>query len=144
MSAPVPTPRPRVRRARDVQELFEPQRTSAADLPDPAPLVDSLARGAIEVIAGVREPEQMGRWLAEEPYRALLLRANLATRARSARGQNGAASRRTRYARSTSASPDDGIAEAVVVVDMPPRTRAVAIRLEGIDRRWRATSLAVL
>lgn len=143
MSAPVPTPRPRVRRARDVQELFEPQRTSAAELPDPTPLVESLARGAIEVIAGVREPEQMARWLAEEPYRTLLLRANLATRARSARGQ---VARHPSYAvRSLHLrSPDDGVAEAVVVVDMPPRTRAVAIRLEGIDHRWRATSLSVL
>ena len=40
--------------------------------------------------------------------------------------------------------PADGIVEAVVIVAGPGRTRAVAIRLEGLDRRWRATSFAVL
>jgi hypothetical protein len=34
--------------------------------------------------------------------------------------------------------------EAVVIVAGPARTRAIAIRLEGMDRRWRATSLALL
>jgi uncharacterized membrane protein len=34
--------------------------------------------------------------------------------------------------------------DAVVVVAGPGRTRAVAIRLEGLDSRWRASSFAVL
>jgi hypothetical protein len=41
-------------------------------------------------------------------------------------------------------SPADGIVEAVVVVRGPARTRALAVRLEGMDGRWRATSLALL
>ncbi|MGB3376691.1 MAG: Rv3235 family protein, partial [Microbacterium sp.] len=41
-------------------------------------------------------------------------------------------------------APADGIVEAVVVVAGPGRTRAVAIRLEGLDSRWRASSFAVL
>jgi hypothetical protein len=41
-------------------------------------------------------------------------------------------------------APADGIVEAVVVVEGPARTRAVALRLEGWDARWRATSLALL
>lgn len=143
MSVPIPGDRPRIRRARDVHELFSRQRTSSGNLPDPSPLLDSLARGAVEVIAGVREPEQMGRWLTEEPYRRLLARAHLAHRARSARGQT---AKRPVYAvRSVHcSSPGDGIAEGVVVIEMSPRTRAVTIRLEGIDGRWRATTLAVL
>jgi hypothetical protein len=36
------------------------------------------------------------------------------------------------------------VVEAVVIVQGPARTRAVAMRLEGMDGRWRATSLAVL
>jgi hypothetical protein len=40
--------------------------------------------------------------------------------------------------------PADGVVESVVIVAGPARTRAVAIRLEGMDRRWRATSLALL
>lgn len=143
MSVPIPGARPRIRRARDVHELFSRQRTSNEMLPDPAPLLESLARGAVEVIAGVREPEQMGRWLTEDPYRKLLARAHLAHRARSARGLS--AKRPTYVVRSVHcSSPDDGVAEGVVVIEMSPRTRAVTVRLEGIDRRWRATTLAVL
>ncbi|HWU30368.1 MAG TPA: Rv3235 family protein [Microbacterium sp.] len=40
--------------------------------------------------------------------------------------------------------PVDGIVEAVVIVAGPGRTRAVAVRLEGLDGRWRASSFAVL
>jgi hypothetical protein len=130
-------------RAVDVDEFFAPQRTSAAVLPEPEPLVRNLTRGVLEVLSGVREIEQLARWLTEDAFRALLTRANLATRARSARGVpasrpvHGILSVRT-------CVPADGVVEAVVIVSGPARTRAVAMRLEGIDRRWRATSLALL
>jgi len=144
MSLPVPQPaRRRARTTADVDELFGRQRTGSDELPDPAPLLEGLCRGVLEVLAGVREAEQLARWLDEEPYRSLLTRANLARRARSARRQP---ARHPSYAiRSVrSSSPADGVVEAVVIVTMPGRTRAIALRLEGIDRRWRATSLAVL
>lgn len=42
-------------------------------------------------------------------------------------------------------TPVDDVCEAVVMVQAgKARARAVAIRLEGIDRRWRATSIGVL
>ncbi|GGH37755.1 Rv3235 family protein [Microbacterium album] len=127
----------------EVEEHFAPQRTSSSRLPDPEPLLTALTRGALEVLAGVREPEQLARWLADEPYRTLLARAGMAMRARSARR---VPARRPVFAirsiRHT--SPADGVVEGVVIVDAPHRTRAVAMRLEGIDRRWRATSLSIL
>lgn len=143
MSTPMTTASRRARSAIDVHELFAPQRTRSEDLPDPAPLLDGLARGVLEVLAGVREVDQLARWLGEEPYRSLLTRANLAKRARSARQQP------TRYPvyaiRSVrSSSPADVVVEGVVIAATPARTRAIAMRLEGIDRRWRATSLAIL
>ena len=73
-------------RSVELDEFFAPQRTSSSALPDPDPLVRNLTRGVLEVLAGVREIEQLARWLTEDAYRALLTRANLATRARSARG----------------------------------------------------------
>ncbi|MFJ6653228.1 Rv3235 family protein [Microbacterium sp. NPDC091313] len=130
-------------RSIDVDEFFAPQRTSAQALPDPDPLLRNLTRGVLEVLAGVREIEQLARWVTEETYRALLTRANLATRARSARGVP--ATRPVQAIQSVRMCvPADGVVEAVVVVVTPARTRAVAIRLEGIDRRWRASSLALL
>ncbi|OCG74361.1 Rv3235 family protein [Microbacterium sediminis] len=144
MSVPLPHPaRRRARTSLDVDEMFARQRTSTRDLPDPRPLLEGLSRGVLEVLAGVREAEQLARWLDEEPYRSLLTRSNLAKRSRSARRQP---ARHPSYAirsiRST--EPADGVVEAVVVVTMPGRTRAIAMRLEGMDRRWRATSLAIL
>ncbi|WP_309615898.1 Rv3235 family protein, partial [Salinibacterium sp.] len=40
--------------------------------------------------------------------------------------------------------PRDGAVEAVVIVRNRARTRAVALRLEGLDNRWRATAINVL
>ncbi|NHI17428.1 Rv3235 family protein [Microbacterium excoecariae] len=127
----------------DIRDLFAPQHTRTDALPDPEPLIATLAGGVLEVIAGVREVDQLARWLAEDPYRALVVRANLAARARSARAQS--ALRPTYAIRSVHVShPADGVVEATAVVATPLRTRAVALRLEGYDARWRATSLAVL
>lgn len=126
-----------------LHEYFAPQPTSAAELPDPTPLLRSLTQGVLEVFAGVREIDQLARWFSEEAYARLLTRANLSARARSARG---AAPARPVFEllsiRVT--EPADGVVEAVVIVAGPGRTRAAAIRLEGLDRRWRATSFAVL
>ena len=124
-------------------EFFGPQPTPADQLPDPALLVRSLTRGALEALAGIREVDQLARWFSEEAYRSLVTRANLAARARSARGVPPA--RPTFVIRTVRVThPRDGIVEAVVVVAGPGRTRAVALRLEWLDHRWRATSLATL
>ena len=124
-------------------EDFAPQPTSSAELPDPLPLLRSLTQGALEVLAGVREVEQLARWFTEEAYAALVTRANLSARARSARR---VAPRRPVYRilSTRCSAPADGVVEATIVVAGPARTRAVAIRLEGYDRRWRVTTLAVL
>lgn len=126
-----------------LQEYFAPQPTAAADLPNPTLLLRSLTQGVLEVFAGVRELDQLARWFSEEAYRKLGARSNLSARARSARGV--APGRPVFEILSIKETyPADGVVEAVVIVAGPGRTRAVAIRLEGLDRRWRATSFAVL
>lgn len=126
-----------------LHEYFAPQPTPRAELPDPSPLLRSLTQGVLEVLAGVREVDQLARWFSEDAFRSLVARANLSARARSARGVSPA--RPIFDIRSIRASePVDGVVEAVIIVAGPGRTRAVAIRLDGMDRRWRATSLAVL
>jgi hypothetical protein len=135
--------RRRIGNAREIEEFFAPQRTSSADLPPPEPLLRNLTVGVIEVLAGVREAEQLARWLDEDAFRALVTRANLSKRARSARGVP--VVRPThRVMTVRHSSPADGVVEAVTVVAGPARTRALAVRLEGWDGRWRATSLALL
>ena len=128
---------------RELSEFFAPQRTSSTQLPDPEPFLRNITRGVLEVFAGVREVDQLARWLTEDAYRKLLTRANLAARARSARGVPAIRPVHTLLSVRHS-SPADGVVEAVVVVQGPARTRSVALRLEGMDGRWRATSLALL
>ena len=129
--------------AAELNQYFAPQRTSTADLPDPETFLRNISRGVLEIFAGVREVDQLARWLTEDAYRKLVTRANLAARARSARGIP--AKRPVHQIVSVRHSPPaDGIVEGVVIVRGPARTRAVALRLEGMDGRWRTTSLALL
>jgi len=131
------------RSALQIAEYFAPQPTSTHALPAPEPLLQNLTIGVLEVLAGVREVEQLARWLGEDAFRALITRSNLSARARNARGI--APARPVHRILSTRcSSPTDGVVEGVVIVAGPARTRAVAIRLEGWDGRWRATSLALL
>lgn len=134
---------PSVSRSAQLAEFFAPQRTPSTSLPSPEPFLRNLTLGVLEVFAGVREVDQLARWLTEDAYRKLVARANLATRARNARGVP--ARRPTHTIISVhESSPADGIVESVVIVRGPARTRALAVRLEGMDGRWRATSLALL
>lgn len=124
-------------------EFFAAQRTSSAQLPDPEPLVVNLTRCVIEVLAGARELDQLARWITDDVYRHLLKRVVLAKRARQAKG---APVRRPQFTLGTTSlfQPRDGVVEAVVVVHQRVRSRAVALRLEGLDNRWRASAINVL
>lgn len=125
------------------EQYFAPQSTPADELPDPVPLLRTLTCGVLEVFAGVREIDQLARWFSEDAYRRLIVRSNLSARARSARGT--APARPVFSILSIRMSdPAVDVIEAVVVVAGPGRARAVAVRLEGLDHRWRATSFTVL
>lgn len=125
------------------EAFFGHQPTASEALPDPAPLLENLTRCVVEILAGARELQQIARWVTDEVYRNLLTRVVLSDRARRARGQQ--VTRPTFTIGSVVAdSPRDGVVEAVVIVHGRARTRAVAIRLEGLDSRWRATAINVL
>ncbi len=145
MSSPVPVvpPAPRAPRTLVPDDYFGPQPTSAAALPDPVPLLENLTRCVIEILAGAREIEQIGRWVDEDVYRHLLKRVVLAARARAVKGQ---AVARPVFTIGTThvCAPRDGVIEATVTVRGRTRCRAVALRLEGLDSRWRATAIHVL
>jgi hypothetical protein len=124
-------------------EFFGHQPSPRAELPDPEPLLENLTRCIIEVLAGARDLEQIARWVTDEVYRHLLKRVVLSSRARQAKGV--VASRPSFGVGSiTVCEPRDGVVEGVVIVRGRARTRAVAIRLEGLDGRWRATAVNVL
>lgn len=125
------------------EEFFGHQPTPQSTLPRPEPLLENLTRCVIEILAGCRDLEQISRWVTDDVYRHLLKRVVISARARSAKNQS--AARPAFEIGSTSiSSPRDGVIEAVVIVRGRARSRAVAIRLEGMDARWRATAINVL
>lgn len=126
-----------------VQDLFGYETTPTRLLPAPAPVVESLTRTVVEILAGARDLDQVARWVSDDVYRTLLKRTVLGARARQARGERAVRPAIT-LGPTRIAEPADGVIEAVTVVHGRGRSRAVAIRLEGIDRRWRATAIAVL
>jgi hypothetical protein len=130
-------------RVENTDEYFGHQHTSSRALPDPRPLLENLTRCVIEILAGARELEQINRWVSDEVYRHLLKRVIISGRARQAKGQTVV---RPSFStgQPTVCEPRDGVVEAVIVVHGRARTRAVAIRLEGLDHRWRATAIHVL
>ncbi len=92
---------------------------------------------------GARELEQINRWVSDDVYRHLLKRVIISGRARQAKGQT-VVRPSFSIGSTTVCEPRDGVVEAVVIVRGRTRARAVAIRLEGLDRRWRATAIHVL
>ena len=124
-------------------EFFGQQPTPRSSLPSPEPLIENLTRCVIEILAGARDLEQIARWVSDDVYRHLLKRVVLSTRARQAKG---ARVKRPLFSIGSLSmcEPKDGVVEAVVIVHGRARTRAVAIRLEGLDHRWRATAINVL
>ncbi|MEC5184335.1 hypothetical protein RCH12_001800 [Cryobacterium sp. MP_3.1] len=124
-------------------DFFDHQPTSRAVLPDPEPLLINLTRCVIEVLAGARELDQLARWVSDDVYRHLLKRVVLSARARAVKGQRAQRPAIT-IGRVTINEPRDGIIEAVVIVHSKVRVRAVAVRLEGLDNRWRASAINVL
>jgi hypothetical protein len=124
-------------------DVFTRQRSARVELPDPEPLLINLTRCVLEILGGIRDLEQIGRWVTDDVYTALKTRAGIAARARAVKRMPAARPVVT-IARVVMTEPCDGIVEAVVIVHGRARSRAVAIRLEGLDHRWRASALSIL
>jgi hypothetical protein len=142
-AGPTAAVRGTLRKRFDVDDFFGRQPCSSQDLPPSGPLLENLTRCVIEILAGARELDQIARWVSDDVYRHLLKRVVLSARARRTKGQSVTRPVFT-IGTVTSFSPRDGVIEAVIVVHGRARARAVAIRLEGLDRRWRATAINVL
>ena len=138
--APVPTA---VRTAGSGTPSPRRDRPRTADLPPPSPLVQALARSVVEILAGARDLDQVARWVTDDVYRHLEARVVLAARARAAHGRRPGRPA-VRLGHVVLSDGGEGIVDAVVVAHTPGRSRAVAIRLEGHGRRWRASSVHVL
>ncbi|GAB3585352.1 hypothetical protein GCM10027406_33490 [Leifsonia lichenia] len=129
------------RQAHPVLEL--PSATDDRGFPDPAPLAANLALCVVEVLAGARSIDQLSRWVSDDVFIHLLRRSAIAARTRQV---TGATVQRPRLwlGDPVIARPQDGVVEAVVIVHQPSRSRAVAMRLDAVKERWRASAISVL
>ncbi|WP_306232290.1 Rv3235 family protein [Agrococcus beijingensis] len=126
----------------DAEEFFDFQPCSSEGLPDPVPLIENLASSVIEILLGVRDVQQIARWVTETTYDQLTERALTARRRRAGQSHRAVPGFAVSAVRACHSA--DGVVEGSAVVRSAGRTRAVAIRLEGLDGRWRATSVNVL
>ena len=124
-------------------EYFGAQFTSSKELGDPGPVLTFLAQAVIETIAGIRDIEQCSRWLSDGVYQQLKQKSAASSKAR-AQSQSRSMRPNLAIGKISQFSPRDGVIEGVVIVHNRGRARAVAIRLEGYNGRWRAKSIAVL
>lgn len=124
-------------------ERADLDRTGHSGLPDPADTARALALCVVEILSGARDVDSIARWVTDEVHRHLQQRAALTARNRSAlrRPQTRPALRADRVVTCT---PAAGVVEATVVVHGQSHARAVAIRLEVRNGRWRATTVGVL
>ena len=111
--------------------------------PSPSTLCSNLARSVVEILAGARSLDQIGRWVSDSVYVHLLRRTMLSARGRADSAED-TLRPRMQIGEPVISSPSEGVVEAVVLVHQPGRSRAVAIRLERHRTRWRATAVNVL
>jgi hypothetical protein len=124
--------------------------TTDSGLPDPAGWAGQFVQAAVEVAAGLRQPSQLTRWTTGAVRDALARRGALNRRGPSTAGPGaarpaavGAAPRRAVVRSVRASSPAPGVAEASAVVADGTRLRAVALRLEAFEGRWRVTALQI-
>jgi len=130
--------KPVSRRSVDDETLFGRQPTPTAALPDVRAWAGRLGRSVAEVLTGDRPAQQLMRWTNDAVFTDLCRRSEALAGAGTAhRGMRNRVSIVSVHV----CEPRDGVAEASVHLRHGLRSRAYALRLEGLDGRWRCTAL---
>lgn len=146
MSSPLPAADRTSHRAAGlapVEDYYSNRRRDPRELPDPVPLVHNLTRCIFEIIIGARDIDQVARWVDPEVLAKMEQRVALDRRARGSTGRR-AVWPRVEFGSSLIERPADDVVECVTVIHTPARARALAMRLVGVEGRWRATKIALL
>lgn len=115
------------------QQVLEPD--LQGNLPDPQATVTRLSQAFLEVIAGLRPPAQVVRFVTPEVHTTLARRSAVAIR----RPQGARRPAVVRRVRAQLTAP--GVLEAAVVIVHPDRVAAMAMRLVGCNGQWQVTEL---
>ena len=125
-----------------IDDDFGPQPTARAELPDPRPMTRRLTQAIAEILAGARPAAQLARYATLDVLEHLeRSTGRLSQAVTGAPGRRGTVPLRPVVASVHVSEPADGVAEVCAVLDTGPRRRALALRLEGLDGRWRCTQL---
>ena len=110
--------------------------------PDPAEFFAEICAAYVEVLAGLRRPEQLARWLSDTAYYDICQRYSREARAREVTGireRPDIVLRRTR----TFLTSDDSF-QGVVILQISGVLKAVSIRAELIYERYRITDIVLV
>lgn len=114
----------------------------AMPLPDPANFFAEISAAYVEVLAGMRRPEQLSRWLSDKAYYDVCQRARREARAREVS--------RTRVRpdivlrSSRTFLTDIESYQGVVLLQISGATKAVSLRAEIIHSRLRITDMCII
>ena len=127
-------------------EQFGPQWSSTHDLPDPTAFALNFTQRALEVLQGSRDIGQISRWASEDVFQAMKKHVSTHVRKQSVTLVEAAARPVMRFTvtRVHLFSPRDGVMEVCVLARGERRVQAAALRMEGLDGRWRTTSFSFL
>ncbi|MDQ1306875.1 MAG: hypothetical protein QG671_2707 [Actinomycetota bacterium] len=120
-------------------DVFARQPTPTEELPDPLVVVPRLAQAIIDVMAGQRPVSQLMGCTSTAVYAQL---AHLSSLAAETPSSARLAWHRHRVLTVRVTQPAAGVVEASAVVRNQRRGRALALRLEGLDGRWRCTAVS--
>lgn len=110
--------------------------------PDPAKFFAVICAAYVEVLAGVRRPEQLARWLSDKTYYDVCQRARREARSREL---TGAKTRPEVVLRATKTFLTDRSSyQGVVLLQISGNTKAVSVRAELIHSRYRITDLCLI
>jgi hypothetical protein len=127
------------RRISDDDPFFAPQPTPRTALTDPAQHGARILRAVFEILGRRRPLNQLLPWTSEDVYEEVTAWVYRAMRADPSPPSPPDSVRSVRVS-----EPADGVAELTAVVHLQGRVRAVVLRLEGVDGRWRCTLLRLI
>jgi hypothetical protein len=117
-------------------QAMPPRTVLRTDLPDPAMWGRRLLIGIIETAGGRRPLQQLAALLSHSVAQGLGADFERAAQRRRPHWTHAAAVRSVR-----SCEPAEGVAELCATLQIGARVRAVALRLEAHNNRWRCTRL---
>jgi len=112
------------------------------DQNNPANFFAEISTAYVEILAGVRRPEQLSRWLSDKAYYDISQRSKRQMRRQALTGQN---IRPTILIRNSKVFPTDANAfQGVVLLEISGAIRAISVRAERIHGRFRVTEIVLI